>query len=53
MHLNRPWQGLYVLPMIWVAEVNFDPGSVWVVLSSHTFAESDYIRDYETYQALV
>src|SRR5688572_21199611 len=32
VHLNRPWQALYVPPMIWAAEMNFDPGSVCLVL---------------------
>jgi uncharacterized RmlC-like cupin family protein len=49
VHLNRPWQGLYIPPMIWAAEVNFDPGSVCLVLASDLFDEADYIRDYETY----
>jgi dTDP-4-dehydrorhamnose 3,5-epimerase-like enzyme len=48
-HLNRPWKGLHVPPMIWAAEKNFDPGSVCLVLSSHLFEEADYIRDYDDY----
>jgi hypothetical protein len=44
-HLNRPWTGLIVPPMIWAAEVNFDPGSVCLVLASDEYHESDYIRD--------
>jgi hypothetical protein len=49
VHLNRPWQGLYIPPMIWAAEVNFDPGSVCLVLASEPFDEADYIRDYDEY----
>jgi len=49
IHLNRPWKGLHVPPMIWAAEKNFDPGSVCLVLSSDLFAEDDYIRAYEDY----
>lgn len=48
-HLNRPWRGLYVPPMIWGAEVNFDPGSVCIVLASDYYQESDYYRDYADY----
>ena len=48
-HLNRPWQGLYVPPMIWGAEVNFDPGSVCMVLASEYYDEADYYREYEAY----
>ena len=51
IHLNRPWKGLHVPPMIWAAEKNFDPGSVCLVLSSDLFAEDDYVRDYEDYLA--
>lgn len=50
-HLNRPWKGLHVPPMIWAAEKNFDPGSVCLVLSSDLFAEDDYLRDYDAYLA--
>ena len=53
VHLNRPWQGLYIPPMIWAAEVNFDPGSVCLVLASDLFEESDYIRDYDEYLAFM
>jgi hypothetical protein len=49
VHLNRPWQGLYIPPMIWAAEVNFDPGSVCLVLASELYSEVDYYREYETY----
>jgi dTDP-4-dehydrorhamnose 3,5-epimerase-like enzyme len=53
MHMNRPWQALYVPPMIWAAEVNFDPGSVCLVLASELYNESDYYRDYDEYLAAV
>ncbi|HZY20066.1 MAG TPA: FdtA/QdtA family cupin domain-containing protein [Ramlibacter sp.] len=53
VHLNRPWQGLHIPPMIWAAEVNFDPGSVCLVLASDRYIESDYIRDYDQYLSMV
>lgn len=53
VHLNRPWQGLYIPPMIWAAELNFDPGSVCLVLASMAFNESDYYRDYDQFLAAV
>ena len=34
VHLNRPWRGLHIPPMIWASEINFDPGSVCLVLAS-------------------
>lgn len=51
VHLNRPWKGLHVPPTIWAAEVNFDPGTLCLVLASDTFAEADYIRDYDAFMA--
>jgi dTDP-4-dehydrorhamnose 3,5-epimerase-like enzyme len=49
IHLNRPWKGLHIPPMIWSAEVNFDPGTVCLVLASELYDEADYIRDYDSY----
>ena len=51
LHLNRPWKGLHVPPMIWAAEKNFDAGSVCLVLSSDYFSEPDYIREYDEFLA--
>lgn len=53
IHLNRPWKGLHVPPLIWAAEVNFDPGSVALILASDMYNEADYIRDYDDYLALI
>jgi hypothetical protein len=50
VHLNRPWVGLHIPPMIWAAEVNFDPGSVCLVLASEYYEESDYFRNYDDFQ---
>lgn len=52
VHLNRPWHGLHIPPMIWAAEVNFDAGTVCLVLASAKFLEDDYIRDYGDFLAL-
>lgn len=49
VRLNRPWQALHVPPMIWAAEVSFDPGSVCLVLASALYDEHDYIRDYDAF----
>ncbi len=49
IHLNRPWEGLYIPPMIWASEKNFDPGTVYLVLCSDLYDESDYIRNYSDY----
>lgn len=52
-HLNRPWQGLHIPPMIWAAEINFDPGSICLVLASAHFDETDYYRDYSVFSEAV
>lgn len=49
VHLNRPWQGLHIPPLIWASEVEFDPGSVCLVLASALFDERDYYRDYDAF----
>ncbi len=49
VHLNRPWKGLYIPTMVWAAEVNFDPGSVCLVLASEFFNEDDYYRNYNEF----
>ncbi len=49
IHLNRPWKGLHIPPMIWASEVNFDPGSVCLVMASDYYYESDYIRNYSEF----
>jgi len=48
-HLNRPWEGLYIPPMIWAAETNFDPSTVCLVLCSGIYNKDDYIRDYQEF----
>jgi len=53
IHLNRPWQGVFVPPMIWDSEANFDPGSVCLVLSSDMYNEKDYIRNYDEFLEVV
>lgn len=44
--LNRPYQGLLIVPGIWRTLDDFSSGSVCLVLASHVYNESDYIRDY-------
>ena len=53
VHLNRPWIGLHIPPMIWASEVNFDPGSICLVLTSDVYKESDYIRDIYDFHSLL
>lgn len=44
--LNKPDIGLHIPPGIWASEINFSSGSICLVLASHEYNESDYIREY-------
>lgn len=47
--LNRPYQGLLVIPGIWRTLDDFSSGSVCLVLASMKYLEEDYIRDYNNF----
>jgi hypothetical protein len=47
--LNRPYQGLYVVPGIWRTLDDFSSGAVCMVLASEGYSEEDYIRNYEEF----
>ena len=47
--LNRPYQGLYVVPGMWRELNNFSSGAVCLVLASEIYDEKDYIRDFEEF----
>lgn len=47
--LNHPYQGLLVVPGIWRELNDFSSGSVCLVLASHIYEASDYIRDYDEF----
>ncbi len=49
IRLDRPYCGVYVPPGIWAEELNFSSGSICLVLASHAYDESDYIRDYSEF----
>lgn len=49
-HLNRSYYGLYVPKMYWREMGNFSTNSLALVLSSTTYNEYDYIRDYDLYK---
>ena len=50
--LNRPYQGLLIVPGIWRDLIDFSSGSVCLVLASHEYDEADYIRDYNDFWEL-
>ena len=47
--LNRPYQGLYVVPGIWRDLDDFSSGAVLLCLASEHYEASDYIRDYDEF----
>jgi hypothetical protein len=47
--LNRPFYGLLVVPGIWRELDDFSSGWVCLVLASHLYDESDYIRAYNDF----
>ena len=49
--LNRPNYGLHIQPGIWAAEKGFSSGAICLVLTSHIYDASDYLRDYDHYIA--
>lgn len=47
--LNQPSIGFHIPPGIWASEINFSSGAICLVLASHSYNETDYIRDYSDY----
>ena len=47
--LNRPYQGLLVVPGVWRELRNFSSGAVCLVLASMVYDANDYIHDYDVY----
>ncbi|AUC22212.1 hypothetical protein BTO15_08945 [Polaribacter sejongensis] len=48
--LNRSYYGLYVPNGLWRHMENFSTNTLAVVVSSTTFNENDYIRDFEEFK---
>lgn len=49
VNLNRPYYGLHIVAGIWRELLNFSSGAICLVLASHVYDESDYIRDYKDF----
>ena len=47
--LEKPYEGLYVANDMWREMYDFENDGVLLVLASHEYDESDYIRDYDKY----
>ncbi|WP_250479409.1 MULTISPECIES: FdtA/QdtA family cupin domain-containing protein [unclassified Caballeronia] len=50
---NRPNQGVLMKSLVWRELENFSSGSVCLVLASMPYEESDYIRNYDEFLAVV
>lgn len=51
--LNRPYYGLHIPPGIWAHELNFSSGAICLVLASHVYDATDYIREYDDFTAYI
>lgn len=49
-HLNRSYYGVYIPKMMWRTLENFSTNSLALVLSSTSYDESDYMRDFEEFR---
>ena len=49
IELNRPYYGLLIVPGIWREIINFSSGATCLVLASHKYDESDYLREYNDF----
>lgn len=47
--LNKPDQGLHIVPGIWRELKNFSSGAICLVFASEKFDEADYVRDFEQF----
>lgn len=48
--LDSPNKGLYIGPYVWREMFDFSENSTLLVLASHEYDESDYLRDYDEYK---
>lgn len=48
-HLDKPFVGLNIEPMVWNELGNFSSGSVCLVLASDLYDEEDYYRNYQQF----
>ncbi len=51
--LNKPNLALHIPPGIWASEINFSTGAICLVLASHKYDETDYIRAYENFRSFI
>ncbi|MDO5971117.1 FdtA/QdtA family cupin domain-containing protein [Flavivirga aquimarina] len=51
-NLNRSYFGLYVPKMLWRRVENFSTNSLALIVSSISYDENDYIRDFDEFKML-
>lgn len=51
--LNKPFNGLYIPPLMWRYLDNFSSGSVCVVFASDFYKTEDYIHNYSEFLSVV
>lgn len=49
VRLDRPNFGLLVIPGIWRELMEFSSGAICIVLASHKYNKSDYMRNYKSF----
>lgn len=49
VRLDRPNFGLLVIPGIWRELMEFSSGAICIVLASHKYKKSDYMRNYNSF----
>lgn len=49
VRLDRPNFGVLVLPGIWRELMEFSSGAICIVLASHKYVKSDYMRNYKSF----
>ncbi len=52
IHLNRSYYGVYIPNMIWRTLNNFSTNAAALIVSSTSYNENDYIRDFITFKSL-
>jgi len=52
IHLNRSYYGVYIPSMIWRTLNNFSTNAAALIVSSTSYDENDYIRDFRTFKSL-
>ena len=51
--LDTPDRGLHIPPLVWAQQCYLTPDATLLVFASHQYADSDYVRDFADYTALL